>query len=141
MNGAWSISRDSTGVACGGELERGLRDRQPIEPVDAATQSAGGTAEDVIVEAARVVLGDRAHRLAAVSRYGSARLLVGPSPGGATFPSSMSRASLAFSARSPAVSTPDPAAREIGSPPRPRRMIAHPTAIAAPISGPATYTQ
>ncbi|HEV7174102.1 MAG TPA: hypothetical protein VGN29_01345 [Solirubrobacteraceae bacterium] len=39
------------------------------------------------------------------------------------------------------MSTPEPAAWEIGPPPRPRRIIAHPTAIAAPISGPATYTQ
>ena len=59
----------------------------------------------------------------------------------AIFPSSISRESLVFSSVRPGVSTPDPAAWEIGSPPRPRRMIAHPTAIAAPISGPATYTQ
>jgi len=41
----------------------------------------------------------------------------------------------------PGLSTPDPAAREIGSPPRPRRMNAKPTAIMAPASGPTTYTQ
>src|ERR1035441_3223654 len=38
-------------------------------------------------------------------------------------------------------STPDAAARAVASPPRPRRIIAAPTAIAAPISGPATYAQ
>ena len=65
----------------------------------------------------------------------------GPSPGGTILPSSISRASSALRARSPWVSTPEPAACEIGSPPRPRRMMAHPTAIAAPISGPLTYTQ
>jgi uncharacterized RDD family membrane protein YckC len=43
--------------------------------------------------------------------------------------------------RSSGPSTPDPATREIGSPPRPRRMKAKPTAIMAPASGPTTYTQ
>jgi hypothetical protein len=52
----------------------------------------------------------------------------------------MSRASFAFSAARPGVSTPAPAAWEIGSPPRPRRIQAQPTAIAAPVSGPTTYT-
>jgi hypothetical protein len=68
-------------------------------------------------------------------------VLVDSYPGGAIFPSSISRESSVFSAKRPGVNTPDPAARAIGLPPRPRRMIAQPTAIAAPISEPATYTQ
>ena len=59
-------------------------------------------------------------------------MLVGSSPGATTFPASMSLASFAFSDARPGVSTPAPAAWEIGSPPRPRRITAHPTAIAAP---------
>src|SRR5947209_7353636 len=38
-------------------------------------------------------------------------------------------------------SAPDAAARAVASPPRPRRITAAPTAIVAPISGPATYAQ
>ena len=64
-----------------------------------------------------------------------------PEPGGSTFPSSTPFERSAAGCACPAVSTPDPAAREVESPPRPRRMMAHPIAIAAPISGPATYTQ
>ena len=43
-------------------------------------------------------------------------------PGGATSPLSMSRESFCLAASLPSPNTPEPAARAIGSPPRPRRM-------------------
>jgi len=52
------------------------------------------------------------------------------------FPASMSWESLAFSAGVPRVSTPEPAAWGRSRHLEPRRMIAHPTATATPISGP-----
>jgi hypothetical protein len=41
----------------------------------------------------------------------------------------------------PSSSTPEPAAREMTSPPRPRSTYAKPTAMSMPATGPTTYTQ
>jgi len=62
-------------------------------------------------------------------------------PGGTTLPCSMSCDSCALAARAPWSSTPEPAAREMTSPPRPRSTYAKPTAISMPASGPTRYTQ
>jgi len=62
-------------------------------------------------------------------------------PGGTALPCSMSWDSLALAVRAPSSSTPEPAAREMASPPRPRSTKAKPTAISAPVSGPTRYTQ
>ncbi len=53
----------------------------------------------------------------------------------------MSFAGSALALSAPSSSTPEPAAREMASPPRPRSTIAKPTAISAPVIGPTTYTQ
>ena len=50
-------------------------------------------------------------------------------PGGTALPWSISCASSALAARAPSSSTPEPAAREMTSPPRPRSTYAKPTAI------------
>ena len=49
------------GVALGGELERGLRDRKPGEPVSGATAIERWRAGEVILEAAAVLLSHQAH--------------------------------------------------------------------------------
>jgi len=56
---------------------------------------------------------------------GGAGESVGVRPGAAILPASISSASIVAASRRPGVSTPDPAAWEIGSPPRPRRIQAH----------------
>ena len=57
-------------------------------------------------------------------------------PWGTTLPCSMSSDSLALAVRAPSSGTPEPAAREMTSPPRPRSTNAQPTAIRAPATGP-----
>src|ERR1700722_8338708 len=62
-------------------------------------------------------------------------------PGGTMRPWAISCDSFALAASAPWSSTPEPAAREMESPPRPRRARAQATAMSAPAIGPATYTQ
>ena len=58
-----------TGVACRGELERGLRDWQAGERVGGAMRSHGGAARDLIVHDAVGLFSVHAHEVAAVSGY------------------------------------------------------------------------
>ena len=112
-----------TGVASSGEPQRGLRHRQPGEPAAARRARAAGSGQGPCrcgcrsVTAVVTPIARRSLRLRSPCRCSS-----DSSPGATTFPASMSWASFAFSAARPGVSTPDPAAWEIGSPPRPRRI-------------------
>ena len=129
------------GVACSGKPQRGLRHRQPGKRLGGAARSFRGAGRGLSREGDPGLSRRHAHQFAVLTasspyRCSSARVRAG-SPSRRRSPGRASP----FPAARPGVSTPAPAAWEIGSPPRPRRIIAHPTAIAAPASGPTTYTQ